>query len=320
MIESPGEPLVSVIVCVYNGQEFLGATLDSVLAQTYPRFELIAVDDGSTDGSAAVLNRYADSRFRVLHQENRGTAMALDLGLQAARGELVAFLDQDDLWEKDKLAVHVDWMRHRPSIDLTFSWFRYVDRTGRDIGLRRKHHHGTLDFRSLLTDFAIGATSNVVVRRAAIEKAGGVDPAFPRMYDLDLFLRVALLAKRNIESIPAPLMLYRRHGRQITHDFTALGLEWERVVTKMAKIEPKAVASVEGHARSNASRFFARLAYEDGNYGKATQYVAKGFTCSPLHFLADPRNWSTCIACGAGLVLPSQLHSRLERLAGLRRS
>jgi hypothetical protein len=80
------------------------------------------------------------------------------------------------------------------------------------------------------------------------------------------------------------------------------------------------VASVEANARSNASRFFARLAYEDGNYGKAMQYVAKGFMCSPLRFLADPRNWSTCIACVAALVLPSQLHRRLERLAGLRRS
>jgi hypothetical protein len=319
VIDAPGEPLVSIIVCVYNGQEFLGAALDSVLAQTYPRFELIAVDDGSTDASAAILSRYSDSRLRVLHQENRGTTMALHLGLEAATGDFIAFLDQDDLWETSKLTIHVDWLRNRPTIDLTFSWFRYVDRTGRSIGLRRKRYFGTLDFRSLLSDFAIGATSNVVVRRAAIDKAGGIDPAFPRMYDLDLFLRVALLAQNNIEAIPVELMLYRRHGGQITHDFNSLQVEWERVVEKMARLAPEVVGAVENHARSNASRLFARLAYEDGAYRKALQYVAKGFQCSPGRFLIDPRNWSTGIACAAGLALPRTLHRRLERLAGLRR-
>lgn len=319
MHDSPNQPFVSIIVCVYNGQEFLGAALDSVLSQTYRHFELIAVDDGSTDDSAALLNQYTETRFRILHQENRGAALALDLGLKAARGEFVAFLDQDDQWEKEKLAVHVDWLKRHPGIDLTFSWFRYVDRAGRDIGLRRKRYWGTLDFRSLMTDFAIGATSNVVVRRAAIEKAGGIDPAFPRMYDLDLFLRVALLARRNIEVIPAALMLYRRHGQQITHDYADLQCEWESVVLKMARLAPEVVASIEGHARSNASRFFARLAYEEGAYRTAIQYVARGFKCAPVHFLIDPRNWSTVAACMAGLVLPPQLHGKLERLAGLRR-
>lgn len=319
MVNPPGEPLVSVLVCVYNGQEFLGAALDSVFAQTYTRFELIAVDDGSTDGSAAVLSRSADSRLRALHQENRGAAMALALGLQAARGEYVAFLDQDDLWKKDKLAVHVDWLRRRPAIDLNFSWFRYVDRAGRDIGLRRKRCRGTLDFRSLLTDFAIGATSNVVVRRAAIERAGGVDPDFPGMYDLDLFLRIALLAQHNVEAVPDVLALYRRHGQQISHDFNALQGEWERVLGKMARLAPEVVASVEGRARSNASRYFARLAYEDGDYREAIRFVAKGFMYSPMRFLADPRNWSTGAACMSGLMLTPCLHRRLERLAGLRR-
>jgi glycosyltransferase involved in cell wall biosynthesis len=304
---------------VYDGIEFLCPALDSVLAQTYTNFELIAVDDGSRDGSAALLDRYADSRFAVFHEENRGAALALDRGLQAACGEFIAFLDQDDLWEKDKLAVHVDWLRRRPSVDLTFSWFRYVDREGRDIGLRRKRHRGAMDFKSLMTDFAIGATSNVVVRRAAIEKAGGIDPAFPGMYDLDLFLRIALLAPGNIEAIPAVLMSYRRHGRQITHNFGVLELEWERVVRKMSHRAPETMARIENHARSNASRFFARLAYEDGDYAKAMHYVLKGFRCAPAAFLVDPRNWSTSAACASGLVLPPGLHRMLERMAGLRR-
>jgi len=171
----------------------------------------------------------------------------------------------------------------------------------------------------LLTDFAIGATSNVVVRRAAIGKAGGVDPAFPRMYDLDLFLRIALLAPYNIEAVTAELMRYRRHGAQITYDYGTLEEEWERVVGKMARLAPDEVAAVEGRARANASRYFARLAYETGDYGRAFRYVARGFQCAPARFLADPRNWSTGAACMAGLALPPRLHKALERLAGLHR-
>jgi hypothetical protein len=231
----------------------------------------------------------------------------------------VAFLDQDDLWTHDKLARHVDWLTRHPAVDLTFSWFRFVDRVGKDIGLRRKRYHGTLDFPALLTDFAIGATSNVVVRREAIEKAGGIDPAFPRMYDLDLCLRIALLARHNVEAVPAELMLYRRHGGQITHDYKALEDEWERIVGKIARLAPEAVAAVENDARSNASRFFARLAYETRDYRTAVLYLARGFRCSPSRFLLDPRNWSTAAACLAGLALTPRLHRGLERMAGLRR-
>jgi hypothetical protein len=84
-----------------------------------------------------------------------------------------------------------------------------------------------------------------VARRAAIESAGGTDATFPRMYDLDLCLRIALLAPRNIEAVRAVLMLYRRHGLQITHDFDALQAEWEGVAGKMARLAPEVVASVE---------------------------------------------------------------------------
>lgn len=306
-------------MCVYNGAAHLDAALDSVLCQTYPHFEVIAVDDGSTDRSAAILAARSDPRITVLTQRNQGAAAALAAGLRAARGELVAFLDQDDGWTRDKLATHVDWMVRHPSVDLTFSGFRVVDHDGRDIGLRRRRFHGPLHFRDLLVDFAIGATSNVVVRRSAVEKAGGVDPTFPRMYDLDLFLRVAMLAPSNVEALPDALMMYRRHGAQISWDYAALEREWERVMAKMARLSPGTVSEVGGRARLSARRYFARLAYETGNYRRALQYVSSGFASAPVWFLRDSRNWTTAAASLAGMLLPATLHRALERMFGLRR-
>ena len=222
MTEASRDPLVSVIVCVFNGEKFLRETLDSALAQTHERLELVVVDDGSSDGSVALVESRADPRITLLRRKHGGAACALAAGLDQARGEYIAFLDQDDLWEPDKLATHVEWMRGRPGIDLTFSWFRYIDSSGQDIGRGSNRYRGTIDFRGLLTDFVIGATSNVVARRAAIGAAGGVDTEFPRVYDLDLFLRIARLAPGNTEAIPRYLMRYRRHDQQITRDPSAL--------------------------------------------------------------------------------------------------
>jgi glycosyltransferase involved in cell wall biosynthesis len=96
-------PLISCVVPVFNGERYLGEALDSILAQTYRPLELLVVDDGSTDGTAALVTRYRD-QIRPLFQPNAGQAAARNLGLSVARGEFVAFLDADDLWHPEKLA------------------------------------------------------------------------------------------------------------------------------------------------------------------------------------------------------------------------
>jgi glycosyltransferase involved in cell wall biosynthesis len=304
---------------VYNGEKHLRAAIDSVLAQAYSGFELIVVDDGSTDGSAAVLGRYRDGRLRMIQQENQGAAAALDTGFRTARGVYVAFLDQDDLWTTDKLAAHLDVFHRRTGVDLTFSWYRIITQAGEDTGLRSNRYQGTIDFRSLLIDFVIGATSNVVVRRTALERAGGIDHALPRLYDLDLCLRIARLSPNNIAAIPRELMLYRRHDAQITKGLDALQEEWLRLLEKLRRLIPQEVAEVENSARSNMSRYFARIAYEGRAYHRGLQLLAEGFRHSPVRFVSDSRNWLTGAACLSGLLLPSRLHRALELLAGLRR-
>lgn len=320
MGEPCAAPLVSVVICVYNGQRFLAGALDSALSQTHRDFELIVVDDGSTDGSLAVLDSYSDPRLRVIRQPNRGAAGALSAGIQTARGTYIALLDQDDLWEPASLTAHVEVLESQPGIALTFSWFRVIDELGREIGIHSSHYRGTIDFGDLLRDFVIGATSNVVMRRSAIDQAGGVDASLPRLYDLDLCLRIALLAPGNVASIPRDLMRYRRHASQISRHLEALKLEWARALEKLRGLAPREVAQVEKRARSNMSRYFARLAFEDGRYRNGLQLLSEGFRYAPAAFVVDRRNWLTGAACLSGLLAPAQFHRRLERLAGLRRS
>src|SRR5262245_55895657 len=128
----PAPPGISVVICVHDGERFLPETLDSVRAQTYADFELIAVDDGSTDGSAALLARLREPRLTVVRQPNRGAGAALAACVDAARGRYVAFLDQDDCWLPDKLARHVALMNARADVDLSFSWYRVINDEGLD--------------------------------------------------------------------------------------------------------------------------------------------------------------------------------------------
>ena len=119
-----GQPgLVSVIIPVYNCETYLAEAIDSVLAQTYAPVEIIVVDDGSTDGSAQVAARYAP-RVRCLHQENSGIGAARNRGIEQASGNLLAFLDADDLWSPDKLARQVVALDLDPKLDMIFGLAR----------------------------------------------------------------------------------------------------------------------------------------------------------------------------------------------------
>jgi glycosyltransferase involved in cell wall biosynthesis len=318
LVESTvSDPLVSVIVCVYNGERFLAATIESVLAQTWSALELILVDDGSTDGSAALVQKYRDPRLRIISQRNQGTAAALAAGIRESHGEYIAFLDQDDLWREDKLAVHLRVHRERPDIDLTFSWFQVMNTAGDLVGAHSRRYRGAPGFSYLFEDFVIAGSSNVVVRRSAIERAGGVDPHIARLYDVDLFLRIALLASRNIEAVPADLMSYRRHADQITSNMDSWKQEWDMVVDKMRCLAPAEVAAAEHRAASNRNRYLARLEYEGEAYRSGLRYLRAGFGNAPGYWVKDPRNWITAGACLCGWLLPRRMHHALERLAGL---
>jgi glycosyltransferase involved in cell wall biosynthesis len=119
-----GQPgLVSVIIPVYNCETYLAEAIDSVLAQTYAPVEIIVVDDGSTDGSAQVAARYAP-RVRCLHQENSGIGAARNRGIEQASGNLLTFLDADDLWSPDKLARQVVALDLDPKLDMIFGLAR----------------------------------------------------------------------------------------------------------------------------------------------------------------------------------------------------
>jgi glycosyltransferase involved in cell wall biosynthesis len=319
MNEPAKEPVVSIILAAYNAGRFLKATVDSVLQQTLRDWELIAVDDGSTDSTLEQLHQYSDERMRVVQQNHVGYATALNAGLRLARGAYIAFLDQDDLWVKSKLAKHIELMDGHPEVDLTFSWSRFINEAGQDIGLHPLRWRGAISFRQLLADFVIGTTSSIVVRRKELDQTGGFDPELPMYCDMDLCLRVALYRPDNIHAISEELTLYRRHSGQMSKDWRGMRQDWERMLEKVRRVATEDTTAVEQQANSNMNRYFAYLAYESVEFRQALRLLWEGFKQSPGAFLTDSRNWLATAACLAGLTLPGFIHRGLERLAGFRR-
>jgi glycosyltransferase involved in cell wall biosynthesis len=181
--------LVSVVIPCFDQAGYLDAAIESVLAQTYPHFEVVVVDDGSHDNTAEVAGRYPG--VRLLQQRNAGLAAARNAGLQASGGELVVFLDADDRLKPDALEVGLRTLRAHPECAFVSG---QVELTNADGSLLRAAEHRVLDrdhYRMLLQGNDILSHATVLYRRQAIELAGGFDPALPACEDYDLYLRIA---------------------------------------------------------------------------------------------------------------------------------
>jgi len=297
------------VVTSYNAVSFLPAAIESVLAQTYTDFELIIVDDGSSDGSGELALSYKRPGVHVIRQSNQGPAAALNAGLRLAQGVYAAILDGDDTWHPEKLSCHVDCFEQHRDADLTFSWSDWIDESGRATGLHTQHCHGTFSLEALFEDFVIGNTSSVVIRRSCLEAAGLCDLDFARYYDVDLFLRIARGGAEKVRAIPRTLTGYRRHSGQMSRDWRAMEQEWRKLV---ARHRDAVTPGVAARGSSNMARYFAFLAYESGCPVEAVAMLRRGFQQAPAAFLRDPRNWKMSAAVASALLLPARWHGALE--------
>jgi len=203
-------PEVSVIMPTFNSAHYLRDAISSVLRQSFQDFELVVVDDGSTDETASVLNQIADPRLQVVSlDQNMGLASARNVGLEKSRGELIAWLDSDDLSRSDRLMRQVRILRKEPEIGLCGSWVKTFGGT-RTHSWRYPRSADVIASRMVFDDPL--ATSSVVVRRVAVEEAGGFNRSLAPAEDYDLWER--LTHKWHLVNVPRFLTRYRLHNAQ----------------------------------------------------------------------------------------------------------
>lgn len=235
-------PRVSVIVPVYNGAATVAAALDSIIAQSFGDFEIVAVDDGSTDDSIKVLERYRP-RVRILNQQNRGPSAARNLGVSNSAGEYLGFLDADDLWRPEFLERTVAVLDQDAASVLVYTDLELADSTGAAMGTRLIGTRGVPSLNDMLERLWPILPSSVLMRRGAFDRAGGFPEALTSFEDVYFWLLAReqggfsyideALAVWRFALFPAPLkpaggqesagrifdeMLHRRYGvRGLAH-------------------------------------------------------------------------------------------------------
>jgi hypothetical protein len=206
-------PLVSVILPTYNAAAYLGKAIESILAQSYSNFELIIINDGSSDNTAALLTQYGDPRILVIHQPNLGLPKALNAGIQIAKGKYLARQDADDVSLPERLAQQVSFMEKNPSCALLGTWTNIM--IAKDIGSGnlssqpsgRQHQHPTVNgaLQVLLLMNNQFVHSSVMIRMACLKTIGlySEDPEYFPPEDYDLWLRIA--QQYSIANVPTSI-------------------------------------------------------------------------------------------------------------------
>jgi glycosyltransferase involved in cell wall biosynthesis len=224
------DPFVSVILPAYNATRFIGAAIESVLAQTYSRLELIVVDDGSTDSTASIVRGYRD-RVRYIYQENARQAAARNNGLRHATGDLMAFIDADDIWLPQKLEKQVALFKQNPDLGLVYCSLREIDAEGNPLRDLRADLRGHVLERVLLGKFSGGGTgSTSLIPRKVLETVGDFDMDLPPCEDTDLLWRIA--SRYPIDCVDEVLVLYRLHGGNAHANVKIMTQAWKRLYAK----------------------------------------------------------------------------------------
>jgi len=209
---TPPNPLVSVILPCYNRPRFLAESVASVLGQTYRRFELIVVDDGSAEPLEDLI-RPLSPAIRYVRQEHAGVAAARNLGLAEADGELIAFQDSDDLWHPDKLRRQVRLLHEQPSVGVVCTSHRVIDQQGNVLGRQWKRLHSGRVTEALFQSVFVIMPSTVV-RRSVVDRVGHFNTALRINSDYQYWLRASLVAP--FAALDEPLVDVRRWSNRLT--------------------------------------------------------------------------------------------------------
>lgn len=294
-------PSVSVIIPVYNHGRYLADAINSVLAQDYQDWEIVIVDDGSTDDTPIIVSRYANDQVRYVFQENKGQAAARNTGIKNSHGRYLAFLDADDWFLPDKLQLQVPVLEAHPDLCMVSSGWLFVDEQGNTLEeVRPWESCPSLDVEAWLLGCPF-VVHGVLVRREAIDQAGLFDESqsLVGVEDWDLFLRIAATGQP-MEWVRQITCKYRMHQENMTRS-TWRQKEKTRVLDKFFAT-PIATAMSEvlkRRAYANVLLEIANCQYMAGAFDDAKESVSRAVDWLPTIIEGDPpslvttfRNWA----------------------------
>ncbi len=305
-------PIASLIVPSYNVSATLAETIQSLLLQTFTDFELIVVDDGSTDTTPQVVDTFTDPRIRYIRQSNRGLSGARNTGIHHARGTYVAFCDADDLWLPEKLELHIAHLEANPDVGISFSGSQMIDEHGKALGISQSPNLRNITAADIYKRNPIGNGSAAVIRREALdgmvfrpmgetERDWWFDETFRQSDDIEAWTRFALTQDWRVEGIEGGLTLYRIHSGGLSANVEKQYATWKRMTERMRAISPDFIALHGAVAEAYQVRYLARRAVTAGAGDLAFKLAWRTLSLSLTPLVEEPLKTITTL--GAATVL-----------------
>ncbi|MBD2579593.1 glycosyltransferase [Oscillatoria sp. FACHB-1406] len=312
-------PLISVLISVYNGEKTIRETLESVLAQTFSDFEIVIINDGSTDSTVEAINSLGDSRIHIFSYPNAGLNASRNRAISHAEGEYVSFLDADDLWTPDKLELQLKALQDYPEAAAVYSWTDYIDIESKF--LRTGPHHsfqGDVFAKLLLADF-IGSGSNPLIRKSAFAEVGDFDTSIKGGQDWDMWVRLA--RRYPFAVVPSVQILYRQYSTSWSANAQRQEQGCLRIIEKALADAPESVKKLRKDILGN--RYKESIIDALGKVaGRDRALLALRYLATAIYY--DPRLLRSRIlptllfTIGTRLILPpDRAQSVLERYPNL---
>lgn len=249
-------PLVSVIIPAFNSSKTIKKTIDSVLVQTLTDFELIIINDASTDNTLDIISQYQDPRLQVFSYPHGGGNVSRNRGLKHALGEYVSFLDADDIWEADKLELQLQTLQklqQNTEVAIAYSWTDYINEEDNVI-LKGCHTNANGDiYEKLLVHNFLENGSNPLIRKTSIVELGGFDETLTAAQDWDMWLRLA--QKYHFVCVPKVHILYRVTTNSVSTNLNRQEEACLKVLEKALQSSPPSVSHLRTQSLANLYKY-----------------------------------------------------------------
>ena len=320
-------PIVSVVVPMFNVEAYIAKCIESVLGQSLKQFELILVDDGCSDNTLEIVQRFQDHRIRVISQANRGLSGARNTGIDVSRGLYVALLDADDYWAHDKLQQHVKHLNTRPMVGVSYSPSLFVDEQNELLGIGQFPKLYDISKQHVFCRNPVGNGSSPVIRRSLLEEVAYYEKGcnrYRKMYfneslnqseDIEFWTRIVLVTQWKFEGVAVPLTYYRVNQGGLSANIERQFACWQKAVELNREKAPTFFKQYYRLAKAYQLRYMARRAIQSNEKWLGLRLILKALCCDFRILLQEPKR--TIITLGGAVLrlLPLSLYIKLERAA-----
>jgi glycosyltransferase involved in cell wall biosynthesis len=310
-------PLVSVVIPAYNGAKTITETIQSILNQTLTDFELIVINDGSTDDTVDVVCQIDDPRITILSFENGGLPETRNRGIRNSSGEFITFIDADDLWTPDKVEDQVNALRNNPDAGVAYSWTTFIDKSSQPLYAGEPFPHQGNVYPQLLIRNFIASGSNIMIRRSVVAEIGEYDATLKSAEDWDYNLRLA--ARYPFILVPKYQIKYRKTETSMTAKVDVMEQAILTVINRGYEAAPSHLQYLKCQTLSNTYQFFAKLCLEHISGNDGVKKGAKKFTKAIRFYpksLLSRETQRIGLKLLLSLLLPSTFSQKLIRTIG----